>query len=678
MVGALFRSWLALVLVAASMNAQFAGSCESSICTVARTGRLADLQWPDFSRLVDKVQDFYKSRNGMLAWTSGGKPTTQAESILEILQDAAVKGLDAEDYDGSRWPGRLTELRNAQHTSSELDLDRFDLAVTVSLMRYISDLHFGKANPGVFGKSPDFETAPDSMTAFIRERVVTASNMKLTLEDIEPPYAGYRRTLGALQHYLTMAESNDLGTLPLLKASVKPGASYVEVAQLAAILHRLGDLPKDAIPVAGSTIYEGALVNAVKHFQARHGLEPDGVLGKATLAQINTPLRRRVRQLQLTLERWRWIPHRFSSPLIVVNIPEFRLRGLDASYNTELEMKVIVGANSFDHRTPNFSAEMQQVTFHPYWRVPISIQRAELVPKLENDRSYLVKNRYDVVTLEDEVVSDGVVTDKILEKLRSGRLRLRQRPGPENALGLVAFSFPNKYGVFLHATPATELFAKPRRDFSQGCIRAEKPEQLANWALQNMPEWTPSHIASAMGDGTDDGKPIVVTLAKPIPVLVVYATAVVLENGEVQFFDDIYKEDVRLEQILAKGYAHTTESLPVPHASHIHVNEIGSGVVSDTTAAKQDSQIAKLGRVYSWQPDVNRFGLHVQARLGNPGRARPQILVRRRRSIPANHIDFGIRTAAGRDQFRKKIEQARIEMAGRSGEIVTEKPVQPR
>jgi murein L,D-transpeptidase YcbB/YkuD len=289
-------------------------------------------------------------------------------------------------------------------------------------------------------------------------------------------------------------------------------------------------------------------VDAVKHFQERHGLDVDGRIGKRTWQELNTPLIDRVRQLGLTLERWRWVPQSFPRPPVVVNIPEFRLRAFDESYRTELQMKVVVGQAYHGHQTPVFSANMTQVIFRPYWNVPLSIQLAELVPKLEKDAAYLAKNRYEVVTLQDTFVSNGVVDKDTLARLRSGELRIRQIPGPDNALGLVAFMFPNEYAVYLHSTPATELFSRSRRDFSHGCILVEKPRELAEWVLQYQPEWTPQRIADAMnGDKT-----LYVKIEKPIPVLIVYATAVVLANGEVRFFEDIYGQDARLLRLLAQ------------------------------------------------------------------------------------------------------------------------------
>jgi murein L,D-transpeptidase YcbB/YkuD len=186
--------------------------------------------------------------------------------------------------------------------------------------------------------------------------------------------------------------------------------------------------------------------------------------------------------------------------------------------------------------------------------VPQSIQLAELVPKLERDSAYLAKNRYEVINPQGTVVTNGIVDQPTLAQLRAGKLSIRQLPGPENALGLVAFMFPNEHDVYLHGTPAAELFSKSRRDFSHGCIRAEEPQQLAEWVLRDQPEWTPQRIADAM----NGAKTTYVSLEKPIAVLIVYATAVALENGEVRFFEDIYGEDAQLAELLAKGYPYSS------------------------------------------------------------------------------------------------------------------------
>jgi len=545
---------LFLIFVPPVGNVQTAPAPE--LCQLVESGKLTDLRWPDFSNLRTHVKSFYEPASYAPGWTIHGVPTDPARSLIRVFQEADTKGLDPEDYDGSRWADRLAAL-NSSSAPNESALSRFDLALTVCVLRYISDLHVGKANPGLYHTGFDLN---GNLADFVRERLVSSSNVEAALQGIEPPFPGYGRTERALQQYLAMLREDRSVALPVPKKTLDPRSSYGALASLADRLRQLGDLPCGALP-SGSNVYTEPLVGAVKRFQTRHGLAPDGRIGAATFAELNAPLSRRVRQLQLTLERWRWAPHRFSRPPIVVNIPEFQVRAFNDTYRTGLEMKVVVG-KSYGHQTPVFAAEMKTVIFRPYWEVPRSILTAELLPKAAQDRSYFVKHGFEAVTMQGAVASAGVVDDDTLARLRSGELRVRQVPGPENSLGLVKFVFPNPYDVYLHATPATELFARSRRDFSHGCIRVEKPEELAAWVLRGKPEWTPEHIHEVMhGDKT-----VEVTLDQPIPVLIVYATAVVLESGEVRFFDDIYKEDVQLERLLAQGYPPRPKSSPAKNS----------------------------------------------------------------------------------------------------------------
>ena len=228
-------------------------------------------------------------------------------------------------------------------------------------------------------------------------------------------------------------------------------------------LRQLGDLPSNADVPANSTVYEGAVVDAVKHFQRRHGLDIDGVLGKGTVTQLNVPLKTRVQQLQLTLERYRWIPPDFPEPPIVVNIPEFRLHTMRRQPANYLTMKVIVG-RAMRTQTPVFANNMRYVIFRPYWLVPTSIQRDELVPKARRDPDYLADHGFEVVDGSGDVVPSSPATDDVISGLRSGALSIRQLPGPKNALGLVKFIFPNQYNVYLHGTPAPgTVLAVPAR-----------------------------------------------------------------------------------------------------------------------------------------------------------------------------------------------------------------------
>ena len=353
----------------------------------------------------------------------------------------------------------------------------------------------------------------------------------------------YQRTLHALERYRRLAAIYGDVTLPETVQPVEPGDIYEGVPRLARVLHRLGDLADD-VQLADENVYDGELVDAVRRFQRRHGLEPDGRIDAATLKQLNTPLSVRVHQLELALERWRRRPYDPTRPAIVLNVPEFRLRAVRA-HHLDLEMKIIVG-EAAERKTPLLRSQLETIIFYPYWNVPPSITRDELMSDIEKDRTFLPANHLEMVNVSGEVL-DGPISEDEIEQLRSGQLRLRQTPGPKNTLGLVKFEFPNGYGIYMHATSAPWLFAKPRRDFSHGCIRVEQAEDLAEWALRDQPGWSRDHIEDAMG-GPD---PLAVKLHRPIQLVTIYVTAMVLDNGEVRFFDNIYGEDEAFEKQLA-------------------------------------------------------------------------------------------------------------------------------
>ncbi len=359
----------------------------------------------------------------------------------------------------------------------------------------------------------------------------------------------YRRTLNALERYRALASEDDSEILPAIKKPLEQGDHYAGVSRLIRLLTLVGDIPAAYVP-ADSDVYDARLVAAVKRFQTRHGLEPDGRLGKGTLAQLNTPLSFRVRQLELALERWRRLPYNPSRPAIVVNLPEFRLRAFDTGHQPALEMKIVIGRAS-KLQTPLLSSEIDTVIFRPYWNVPFNIQRKELVPDIIRDPSYILKNNFELVTPKRMVVAQDTVSDTLLAQLRSGMLHLRQKQGPKNSLGLVKFVFPNKYDVFMHDTPAKSLFARARRDFSHGCIRLERAQNLAEWVLRGESGWRQDRIVAAMR-GTES---ISVKLTSPIPVMTIYVTAVVAENGEVHFFEDLYGNDAAFERELAEALA---------------------------------------------------------------------------------------------------------------------------
>jgi murein L,D-transpeptidase YcbB/YkuD len=505
------------------------------------------LQWPNFSEHANPVKVFYEQTGYKLGWTGQGQPTAQALELIGVLEAADTKGLDSRDYDGARWPDRLKAL---QTLPAESNLVRFDVALTVSAIRYISDVHLGKVDPKTLHRDFDPERAKHDPGAFLATKGIGAASVKEALAPIEPPFPGYQRTIVALQKYTQLLKEEVPDPLPQLSKPISPGLDYEALGKLVRRLQFLDDLPASVSIAEGAQTYSGEVVDGVKRFQTRHGLEAAGKLGPQTITELNRPMSDRVEQLRLALERWRWLPHEFPEPPVVVNIPEFVLRAYEAPGKPALIMPVVVG-RAMRTQTPVLEEDMKYVVFWPYWNVPPSILRGEIIPKIVKDPAYLAKNAFEVATYSGQVVTDGVVSDDVLAQLRAGKLMVRQKPGPKNALGLIKFIFPNDQNVYLHSTPSQSLFSQNRRDFSHGCIRVEDPQALATWVLRNNPGWTRERVEAAFKAQKEQQ----VNLAREIPVLIVYGTAIAKEDGEVFFVEDIYGFDKALGKLFAQAYA---------------------------------------------------------------------------------------------------------------------------
>ena len=465
-----------IALVVVSLSCLSAGQ-QPDIQNLVSSGNLEGMRWPNFGDYRNWLQKFYEPTGFAPAWVQGTQPVPQARLLIEVFRVAGTKGLDPEDYDASRWEERVRAL---QGSTSSLAVARFDVALTLCTMRYVSDLRTGRINPQHFAFGLSVEQKKYDLARFVREQIMTTSELQVVLDEVEPPFDGYRRTEQALARYIELAHADHVEPLPNVTKPVEPGHSYAGVPRLARFLGFVGDLPPDATIPGDSQIYNGPVVDAVKRFQRRHGLDADGRLGAATIKQMNVPLQERVLQLQLTLERWRWLPSEFSAPPIIVNIPDFRLRAVDERNKVVMDMRVVVG-KGMRTQTPVFSRDMTYVVLRPYWNVPPSILRGEIVPAIQRDRDYIARKNYEVTTYDGKVVTSGEISDEVLAELRAGKLAVRQKPGPGNALGLVKLIFPNEHHVYLHSTPSQSLFSRSRRDFSHGCIRVEKPAELAAW-----------------------------------------------------------------------------------------------------------------------------------------------------------------------------------------------------
>jgi murein L,D-transpeptidase YcbB/YkuD len=504
------------------------------------SGHLATLKWPDFSDYQPLVQTFYGQRNFAPAWIANGKPTSQARELLSAFNDSGVKGLIPEDYDGARWQDRVKSVGS----SPTLDA-QFDLAMTVCAMRYISDLHIGRTNPKHFDFGIDVNQKKYDLPQFLSEKVVSASNVGPVLASVEPQADEYRRTEAALQKYIELAAKPAAAALPAVGAPVSAGGSYAGADELAARLQLMGDLDGNDGGSGQSQSYNTRLAQGVKSFQLRHGLPNDGKLTAQTIAALNVPLDQRVRQLDDTLERWRWLSDTYANAPIFVNLPEFALRAYGDGHKLDFMMAVIVGQALEDKKTPLIEHEMKYLVFRPYWNVPISIVRKELMKHVSANKGYLASHNFEVTNQAGKPVANWTA-----HELEQGTLMVREKPGQKNSLGLIKFMFPNEYDIYLHSTPAAQLFSHTKRDFSHGCIRVADPAKLAEWLLRDQPEWTAEKVEESLNQGPDNHT---VNLKTPVPVVIFYATAFVHDDGRVYFFDDLYGYDQQLEDSLRKG-----------------------------------------------------------------------------------------------------------------------------
>ena len=487
-----------------------------------------------------------------LPWFEGGRASPQALQAVALLEDAASHGLEPADYGMPQLAAAMGGTVRGQPVD-EAGAARLERSLTAAMERYLSDLRDGRIDPRTIHH--DFNVArrkPFDAAAVLRD-AVAARRLAEAVREAAPQIPMYERLREALKQYRGLADhvawKTPLPPLPLpSKAKVRklePGLPWNGLDLLAQRLVLLGDLP--LLPPE-PLLYEGALVDAVKAFQRRHGLAVDGAIGKATLAQLEIPPGERVQQIGLALERLRWTPFDQGPRMIVINLPEFVLRAYevrDGRIQVQSEMKVIVGS-AMDTRTPLFDEDMRFIEFSPYWNVPPSIARSETVPRLRRDPGYLDREGFEFVAPGGAVYTES--TPARLAAVLGGQMRIRQRPGPRNALGDIKFVFPNQMNIFLHHTPSTSLFGRERRDFSHGCLRVEQPVELAKFVLKNAPEWSEARIAEAMAAG----KSSTVRLAEPLPVLIAYGTSLV-KNGRIHFFEDIYGLDRQLSAALRRG-----------------------------------------------------------------------------------------------------------------------------
>lgn len=489
-----------------------------------------------------RVAEFYRRRHYRPAWLNdAGQPSTLAGQLLQVILQAETEGLRPTDYHSSEIYTALRSLQIAFATTPR-QLANFDLLLSDAFLTYASHLLAGRLDPQHLEQ--DWQLQPRSQDlGLVLENALQTRDLETSLQTLLVPYPQYAQLREALAGYRELAAN---GGWPLIEtgAKLEPGDKGPRIAQLRARLRASGDLLDTQRPLVPDTIYGIDLLDAVKHFQSRHGLATDGVVGPNTLAELNIPVEQRIRQIEINLERWRWLPANLGSRYITVNVPGYRMSVIEDGREV-LSSKVIVGQTK--RPTPLFSAEMSYLVFSPYWTVPYTIAVEDKLPQLRRN-PYALRGDGIRVFSNGHEVNPGSVN---WASLGRGHFpyTLRQDPGAKNALGGVKFMFPNRHSVYIHDTPSRYLFQRAQRTFSSGCIRTDKPIELAQYLLRDLPQWDHDSIIAA----TRRGKARRVDLPEPLPVYVQYWTAWVDADGTIEFRDDIYDRDVALAQAFYAG-----------------------------------------------------------------------------------------------------------------------------
>ena len=502
---------------------------------------------PAFKPQLLAARRFYRERGFRLGWFKDHQPVKQAQTLQEITDKAADEGLDPKNYQVKNFKQLFADLNRARADSVRRNaLERqIDVALTGTYMKWANDYYRGVANPRDT-KSTTWQVKPNkiklnkALLTFLGER-----KSRYNYYEFAPLHPEYDQLKKALAAYRAQERAGGWSTLPTT-LNLKPGGTSSAVAALRKRLLGTGAVapataPAGAAVPATAQVYGPELVSAVKAFQQDAGLKPDGIVGGATLKQLNVPIGTRIDQLILNMERWRWLPKRFEPNYLLVNIPEYTLHVIEEGKEA-FNMRVIVG--KVLHETPVFSDKMEYVVLAPYWNVPFSIIDNELRDKLAANPNYLDRLDMEVVkgSGRKAIVVDPNTVDWANVTQETFKYTLRRRPGPKNDLGDVKFIFPNSNDIYLHDTPHDELFSQSARSFSHGCVRLAEPIKLATYLLRNRPEWDQQTIVDSIATHREK----YITLKEKLPVYLVYFTAWADADGHPHFRDDIYGLDKKL------------------------------------------------------------------------------------------------------------------------------------
>lgn len=487
-----------------------------------------------FTLDTQALEAFYRLRGGRPVWLDD---MPRADQALEFLAQSDRDGLHPQDY-------AIVPLARRLASADRTAVDT-ELLLTHSLLHYVTDMKVGRAAPAK--SNPQLFVYPRSLDApALLAAAVTAPSLAAALAALAPGYPEYRRLREALAQYRAIAAAGGY-TRVAPGAVLRPGMHGSRVAALRTRLAEEGYLA-----AATGDAFDDAAAQALKRFQSNHGLAEDGRAGPRTVRRLNESTAHHIGDLELNLERWRWLPDDLGRRHIRVNIAGFSVRAYEDGREV-LRMRAVVGKPA--RMTPEFSSVLTDVIFQPQWYVPERIAREDLLPKLQVNPRYLADEGFTVLARDER----GRLVARMPPEDWSRVSRdapfpyvLRQAAGPANALGPVRYSIQNDWDIYMHGTPATRLFSAEERAFSSGCIRLEQPLELAYFVLKGVPEYDRSRIDTVYyrDVSATDAQPLRVTLAEPIPIHVVYWTAWADEDGSVHFVDDVYGRDAELARAL--------------------------------------------------------------------------------------------------------------------------------
>ncbi|HEV7593696.1 MAG TPA: L,D-transpeptidase family protein [Gemmatimonadaceae bacterium] len=492
-----------------------------------RLAKIDDDQWGHTKRL-------YKLYGNNPLWlTRDGLHKVRTKAVTDAILAANTDGMRLDDYPIGALAQAIGDLKQTKTPTAE-QLATADVLLTAAYTSLGEDLLTGQVDPRTVAQAwhvnPEEENIDSALVRNLRYE-----HLDKALATMRPTDDDYAALSNQMQNYRALVAKGGWQNVPGT-GNVKPGAA-ADPAVLAAVRKRLAaegivpasgantssmlsSLPQSKVTAGG--IYDHDLANAVALFQARHGINVDSALGKETIDAMNVPAQYRLGEIAANMERYRWLPRSLGSRYVFVNVPAFKLEAYDTGQKA-LEMKVIVGQEYQDKATPVFADSMETVVFRPYWNVTPDIAAKEIFPK---GPEYLARENMETYR-------------------ENGETRVRQRPGPKNALGFVKFLFPNDFNIYLHDTPNHELFNKDVRAFSHGCIRLEKPAELAQWVLG----WPADKVQQEMQNPPDNKS---VKVPQKIPVYITYFTTY-MNNGQLFFGNDLYSRDDKLVPAVMAG-----------------------------------------------------------------------------------------------------------------------------